>query len=127
MRCEWMHDAVTAEATYSAGDERTVLVSKAFNTLFKRLLALHQAMPLSSFVFTAGAAPGEWEYSYSTVDGREWHQHLFFDSDPMDPGQTFDVSDQFKVSEFANHRPLREHVVELHNEIGLTNFEATFS
>ena len=54
----------------------------------------------------------EYDYTFTTQDGRKWKQSLYFDT-PANPGMTFTVSDKFMLNEFIPQRDVRDALIEL--------------
>lgn len=68
-----------------------------------------------------------YSYKLTHVDGREWLQMLHFENAiDSDPGQTFDVVDPWlKDAEFMHQRPVRDGVVKLITQAGMTSLKIT--
>ena len=82
---------------------------------------LHTAVPVALLEVkqTAAGPPVVLSYEITAQDGREWKQSLTFDV-TEDPGQTFDVSVPWRLSEFVAGRALRDEVVALQAKYGIT-------
>lgn len=63
----------------------------------------------------AGVTPKVFEYKINCADGRIWKQTITFDIS-RDPSMTFNVNDNWRLSEFANQRALRDTFVQLVND-----------
>lgn len=95
------------------------------STFFASLWDLHAVVPLASFVVREiGTDPSELEYTITAQDGRLWHQHMRFDH-ATDPGQNYEITHYWRLSEFSHHRALRDEVVALHNKYKLEKIEIT--
>jgi hypothetical protein len=77
---------------------------------------LYAAVALEKITFTrtsgVGVTPKVFEYKINTVDGRIWKQTITFDN-VRDPKMTFNMSDLWRLSEFAQQRNLRDVFVAL--------------
>ena len=64
---------------------------------------------------------GAYPYEITLTDGRKWKQEVIFDAGNLtaEPHMTFDVKDEWRVSEFAAHRPIRDIVVRMVQRHGL--------
>lgn len=82
------------------------------NDIMRAARALNAVVPLGKLKLTQDAnEPTEYEYEFTALDGRKWQQR--FRADSIDPLMNFDVSDYWRVSEFAAHRPVRDLLVGL--------------
>lgn len=66
------------------------------------------------------------DYSYTIIasDGRQWSQVIRFD-EMDDPGQSFDVTDFWRITEFKYHRTVRDLIISLHQEFSFTDAKFT--
>lgn len=95
-----------------------------------RLLdAMHSVVPLTSVEFNVTGDPLIFAYEIVLADGRTWKQSIRFDAleTDDDPGQTFDVVDFWRLSEFGTQREIRDALVHLTRGHGLISLEATWS
>ena len=95
-------------------DNSTILL------LRKSVLALHAAVPVEKLIVEAETLP--FTYEIKLVDGRKWAQT--FSARITDPGMTFTVTDEWKLSEFAQQRTIRDAVLLGLVELGITHIEA---
>ena len=65
-----------------------------------------------------------YNYSIKAADGREWHQKLYFGT-PVT--MTFDITDQWALSESAAQQPIRDLLILLVQSYGMTAFKVTFA
>jgi hypothetical protein len=69
-------------------------------------------------------------YELKLKDGRKWTQEFTFGEDPEspdhDPLMTFDVPAPWRLSEFIHQRQMRDMIVELVVEIGLTKLRCVW-
>lgn len=99
-----------------------------FFPLLEALGRMNAFVPIKNFSFalaTSSPEPETYLYRIELVDGRLWRQRIDFASSPNDPEMTFNVSDEWKVSEFALNRPIREELVRLYTVVGLRAMEIT--
>ena len=84
-------------------------------------------MPLVRVLFKVDpAAPALHLYRIEAVDGRKWKQTLrFLSAADTDPAMSFNVTDEWRLSEFKFHREIRDTVVMLH-KIGCQRIEVTW-
>lgn len=67
-------------------------------------------------------------YSFETNDDRSWNQTLIFDQFPdSNPKQTFNITDQFRLTEFAPQRSVRDLIIQMYNNFGLVSIEIEIS
>lgn len=89
--------------------------------------ALCQAMPLESVSFYQIGQPFHFNYTIDALDGRKWRQDIEFASaQDFDPGMKFNVTDYWKLSEFALHREIRNYLVEMHARLGASSVIVTY-
>jgi hypothetical protein len=83
---------------------------------------LREAMPLNRFRFRQdGTDPNLYEYRFWLTDGRQWRQNILFASaEDGDPTMTFNVSDGWRLGEFAPQRTWRQLMVTLRTELNAT-------
>lgn len=93
---------------------------QAFSDFLKSLADLNEAVPLSSFEITK-QNDGTYAYDFTTRDDRTWNQELTITADGY--GMTFNCPDAWSLAEFVPHRPLRDAVVRLARDTGLTKLE----
>lgn len=89
---------------------------------------MNSIVPIAHFSFALATNPPEPEtylYRIELVDGRLWRQRIDFSTTPDDPLMTFNVSDEWKVSEFALNRPTRDELVRLYTAVGLRALDIT--
>lgn len=81
--------------------------------------AFFAGCPATKITFTrtsgVGVTPKVFEYKILAVDGRVWKQTITFDT-PRDPKMTFNISDEWRLSEFSNQRDVRDTFVILAND-----------
>ncbi len=68
----------------------------------------------------------EYFYVITLTDLRKWKQDIFMNLG-NEPTMTFNVSDQWKLSEFALQRDIRDLVIDLIIRFDLTKFEVQWS
>lgn len=71
-----------------------------------------------------GRDPLLYSYVIEARDGREWRQTMRFDR-LTDPLTTFDVSDEWRRSEFNENYPLRQAIIELNARYKIIKLEVT--
>jgi hypothetical protein len=126
MRCEYELPELNAEIEYTLAASGDHVATEAA-TLFRLLVALHRIVAMDSFNFNAAGTDAIYNYNLVAADSRRFDQTLQFGGDdPRNPGQTFAVSDTWKLSEFRVHRPVRDHIVLMYNEIGLQRVSVIF-
>lgn len=87
--------------------------------LVDALFALHAAAPLTKFDVDRDAVDLElYDYRFEAMDGRKWKQTIRVPSG-SEAVMTFDVSDGWKESEFALHRPVRSACISLARNFGV--------
>ena len=76
--------------------------------------------PLTLIKFDRVGQTLKWTYEISLVDGRLWTQEINYDSptDP-DPPMTFNVSDEWRRSEFSRQREIRDLLTSMKASHGL--------
>lgn len=84
----------------------------------------YDAVPLA-FLKWDLQADNSYLYQIKAVDGRLWKQVIT----PIagDSLQTFQISDAWKLSEFTLQRPIRDLLLQMSSDIGLTNLSITFA
>lgn len=68
--------------------------------------------------------PTKYNYRFDADDGRIWKQEIF--SDPVEYNMTFDVTDKWKLSQFASQRPIRDIVIRLIKNFGISKIECNW-
>jgi hypothetical protein len=94
--------------------------------LVRSLRALKEKTGLTGFyVKETQAEPENFKYNFMVSDGRKWKQVIKTAGGEAE--MTFDVSDFWKLSEFILHRPIRDEVIFLIKENGVTEITATWN
>jgi len=64
-------------------------------------------------------------YKIVLVDGRQWKNNIYClpSSGNLDPFQTFNITDQWRQSEFSLHRVIRDQVIHLIADHGVTSIK----
>ena len=98
-----------------------------YMSLVAALDALHLVVPMSKVRFMAKVTPGEFEYKLTTLDGRVFTETIReivgFDNYESD----FSVTDFWNIRELVPHRVLRDIVVRLHLDAGLTDLKVDWT
>lgn len=97
--------------------------------LYDAVNVMHGTTPLEKLEFFA-IGPGEpevYRYKITAVDARVWSQKIDFLVSALDPLMTFNVSDKWKISEFALQRPVRDALVLLYTSVGLREITITMA
>lgn len=92
----------------------------------RHLSDFNHVVPIQEFQFIE-TAPADYDYKVKLVDGREWEQKIFGIAGDTNPGMTFDVPDQWKLTEFKTHNQMRESCMRLafHTPYNITKLEVT--
>lgn len=91
-------------------------------SLYEALVQFGLAVDLDKLTFIlTDASLQRYEYEIKRVDGKKWNQVIVFD-DESDPLMTFDVSDEWRLSEFRPHRIIRNILVELYKTHRVIDF-----
>jgi hypothetical protein len=70
---------------------------------------------------------GVYKLTNTHSDGRKWKQDIMLGEPPdPDPTMTFNVGDQWRLSEFATFRVVRDHLIALVIKYGLTDCDVDF-
>lgn len=89
--------------------------------LGKDITAMHKTVPLSRLsMHKVVDEPLEYDYEIQALDGRLWRQTVRFSNEGIT--FTFDVSDRWKLEEFAMQRPIRDALNALVRNTGLEIF-----
>jgi hypothetical protein len=100
---------------------------KAVVDLLKALGALNAAVPVAFCKVDRDVADvTRYTYRIDLKDGRKWRQVLFFPAGG-EPTMTFNVADQWALSEFAPHRAIRDLTIALVQQHGATKIHATWA
>ena len=83
------------------------------------LESFNSAVPLKKLEFTQ-TAPTVFDYKIKAQPNRNWNQTLTFDN-TLDPLQTFNVPDGFRLSEFKHQRSVRDCLVALNNKFSISS------
>ena len=109
------HRAITIESATTLG-----VTSPAVVQLVEALTAFEQAVPgLLLLRFTIPVAAPVYRYRFEASDGRKWRQDITVPAEG-EARMTFDVPNEWALSEFAPHRPLRSKLVDMVRRNGLT-------
>ena len=92
--------------------------------LFQNLAALDSAVALASFLCEEDDQ--KYLYRFVAQDGRIWNQTINLGID-SNPGMTFQVPDEWRLSEFEPNRVLRALCIQMIRDYGITKVEALFS
>jgi len=81
---------------------------------------MHTVIPLTRF--RCRKVDNLYRYTFDAADGRKWKQDLTI---PVtgEASQTFDVSDEWKESEYQHHRICRAHCIDLVQRFGVTDID----
>src|SRR3990167_9411858 len=125
-RLEYEAPSISGEILYHDGDNGKSVTEDWFGAFFRALVALHNVVPLAEFVFARQPA-GHFKHEITTADGRMWKQQIRFDAlRPLDPWQTFDVTQEWRRSEFLANIPPREELILIHARADIEKGEITF-
>lgn len=83
-------------------------------------------IPLSEVMVVAATTIDdviEYSYTIKSLDGRNWIQSLFISHGSIDPNMSFQVTDQWKLSEFSIFRILRDAIVKILSRYGPAKIE----
>jgi len=96
--------------------------------LVRYLQKLNDVAPVDIFTIEPIGGSGlSFTYFIKLKDGRQWHQTLTFPSGGGEPSMTFNVTDMWKLSEFALQRPLRDLVVKSISSLGVSDISVNWS
>lgn len=66
----------------------------------------------------------KYKYRFDADDLRVWKQEIF--TDPVEFDMTFNVTDKWKLSQFAAQRPIRDIVIRLIKNFGISKIECNW-
>jgi hypothetical protein len=90
-------------------------IARVVSQLATLLAAVHAAVPLANFLVKrlGNIDSDEFRYEFTAADGRQWKQKLRIPPPPDEASMSFIVPQQWKLSEFAPHREVRDVVIAL--------------
>lgn len=100
------------------------LSSQYLVDMMKMCDALKAAANMERFDFVK-RPDGKFDYSFKSVDGRSWKQIIDV-TNHADYSMTFNTNEEWKLSEFTPHRPLRDHVVKMAHDYQLNFIKVRF-
>lgn len=114
---DWYKLTITSSAFIYPNDSDVAGVTS-------HLQAMHSVVPINKLTFKVKEPGPHYEYHLKLMDDRQWKQTV---TTPIegDPYMTFDVSDQWRKSEFEKQRTIRDLLVTLWTR-GMTSFDFKF-
>ena len=100
-----------------------------FHLLTSTLSVMNTAVPLERVTCVAdGMVVGEYDYRIKTIDSRNWKQRIRQGAGvpPDDAEMTFDVTDMWKLKEFAPHRALRDLMLQFIHTFQMTEMRCIY-
>jgi hypothetical protein len=89
------------------------------------IYAMHAVVHLASFRVTlTDPVSGCYSYRITAADGREWRQNLYIQ--PGGDFMTFNITDLWRLEEFAQQRPMRDTVFRLIHDLQCQKIVATW-
>lgn len=116
-------EELNIEIKYTKG--RLLSDSPRTTNLLKYLRELKSITSLT--VFSVQEDPPdskEFSYEFTTQDGRTWSQII--KTSAQEAAMTFNVPDFWRLSEFVLHRPIRDEVIAMIAEYGVTEISVTW-
>lgn len=100
------------------------VAASASNRLLQSIAAMSSVIPIALLRVWLPVGATAFTYRIELKDGRVWSQTLEFDS-AADPKMTFDVPNQWRLSEFQLQRSIRDQIVAIVPALGITEIRWT--
>ena len=116
------------KATISYSDTSTLVYThEHLRQLLEKCDFMHALVPCMHILFDQVGSTDKWKYEIELGDGRKWNQELTYtDPQDVDPPMTFDIEDEWRLSEFGRQRDIREQLMHLKIEHGATAIEIEY-
>src|SRR3990167_5555656 len=116
------------KATISYSDTSTLIYTHDhLKQLLEKCDFMHALVPCKSVIFDQVGSTDRWKYDIELDDGRMWSQELSYaDPQDIDPPMTFDIADEWRISELSRQRDIRDLLMHLKIEHGATKIEIEY-
>ena len=121
----WQEQGQTGQIVYVEGPTAPLSTVAQFRQLLLQLQGLRVSASVVSFKLIQQDPPENYLYRFDDAAGRKFRQIITVD-DPDNPLMDF-TCDEWRLTEFAPHRELREQCLYLIRHHGVTRIEVTWA